>query len=330
MKLLILTLCFPILLFGELKTIKVFVLAGQSNMVGHGKVELGRNPNYNKKAKITKEVKGGIGSLRYLATNSSSKGKYGYLLDSNGKWLVRDDVHIYTTTSGKQTGKLSVGFGKGNWFGPELAFGNLMGNLYNEPVLIIKTAWGGHSLGVNFRPPSSGKPSFKKGNSDDYGKSYENMVSTVKNVCDNLGKHFPDLKEYKPVLTGFGWHQGWNDAGSKEMVKEYDKNFCNLVKDFRKEFDVPNLPFAIANTGMIGFNSKSGGGVDLCNIQLELGNPKKHPEFKGLVKSVETRGFKRSTELSPSGFGYHWNHSAESHYLVGEAMGKAMLELLKK
>jgi hypothetical protein len=27
-------------------------------------------------------------------------------------------------------------------------------------------------------------------------------------------------------------------------------------------------------------------------------------------------------------FGYHWNHNGEIHFLVGEAMGKAMVTLL--
>ena len=57
---------------------------------------------------------------------------------------------------------------------------------------------------------------------------------------------------------------------------------------------------------------------------------KKHPGLTETATSVDTRGFKRTTEQSPSHFGYHWNHSVESHFLVGDAMGKAMVELLKK
>jgi hypothetical protein len=57
--------------------VKVFILAGQSNMVGHGKVEMGRDPAAA--GKKAKEVKGGIGSLRYLVKNDP--GKYGGLVD---------------------------------------------------------------------------------------------------------------------------------------------------------------------------------------------------------------------------------------------------------
>jgi len=56
----------------------------------------------------------------------------------------------------------------------------------------------------------------------------------------------------------------------------------------------------------------------------------KHAEFKGTVITGDTRPFQRSVEESPSGFGYHWNHNGETHYLIGESMAKAMLGLLGK
>jgi hypothetical protein len=88
-----------------------------------------------------------------------------------------------------------------------------------------------------------------------------------------------------------------------------------------------DLPFVIANTGQNGPKTK-GTFAELCQAQLNIGDAAKHPEFKGTVASVETRPFKAEDDRAPSGFGYHWNHSGESHYLVGDAMGKAMVELL--
>ena len=52
------------------------------------------------------------------------------------------------------------------------------------------------------------------------------------------------------------------------------------------------------------------------------------PEFKDNVRYVETRGFFRPAAESPSKFGYHWNENAETYYLIGDGMGKAMIELL--
>jgi len=312
--------------------VKIFILAGQSNMVGHGKVEMGLNPNYDKSSKKSqREIKGGLDCLRSLATAPDTKKRIGHLLGDNGKWNERDDVFVYSTAPGKTTGKLAPGFGKGNWFGPELQFGNLVGDLIDEPILIIKTAWGGHSLGINFRPPASGKPDYKKVKykEENLGASYREMVKIVKDVQANLGTHFPELKGRKTEILGFGWHQGWNDAGSAEMVAEYSENMQNLIRDLRKDLEVPKLPIVIANTGMIGTGGK-GIRNELCEIQLKLGDPKASPDFAGTIRSVDTRSFKRSTEESPSGFGYHWNHSGTSHFKVGEAMGRAMVEFLKK
>jgi alpha-galactosidase len=155
------------------------------------------------------------------------------------------------------------------------------------------------------------------------------MVKIVKDVRANLGTHFPELEGRKTEIVGLGWHQGWNDAGSAEMVAEYAENMKNLIRDLRRDLDVPELPVVIANTGMIGPGGK-GTRAELCEIQLKLGDPKAHPEFAGKISAVETRPFKRSDDESPSGFGYHWNHNAESHFLVGDAMGHAMVGLLKR
>jgi len=348
------------LMAGE-KTVKVFILAGQSNMVGHGKTEYGRNPKYDKNDKSTHhEVKNGIGSLRwYVGKNEAKYGAKGEmpLMDAEGKWLVRDDVFVhFTYEKGKEKGKLKPSFGKGSWFGPEFGFGHIVGNHCKEPVLIIKTAWGGHSLGLNFRPPSSGPYEFPNGVVEKWrknrgkhgvpkdidkhladtakatGQSYRNMMAIIKDVTANMDTHFPELKGHKPRVVGFGWHQGWNDGCSEEMTAEYDKNMTNFIKDVRNELGVPNLPFVIANTGQNGRSEKANKGRfgKLCEIQMAMGDPKKHPEFAGTVISVETRDFKRPTEQSPSGFGYHWNHNGETHFILGKAMGEAMLKLIKK
>ncbi|MFK7850870.1 MAG: sialate O-acetylesterase [Akkermansiaceae bacterium] len=322
-----------LLLFSPLcaaKELKVFILAGQSNMVGHGKVEMGRDPNGGKK-----EVQDGIGSIRWMVNEDpkrfGSEGKLP-LIDSDGKWLKRDDVWIHSTTEkGTEKGSLSTGFGKGNWIGPEFAFGHVVGEAISEPVLIIKTAWGGKDLGVDFRPPSSGNTDLGKGKREP-GTYYREMIKLVKSVMENVDKEFPELKDHTPKLVGFGWHQGWNDGGSKEMVEEYGKNLENLILDVRKDLNAPELRFVIANTGMVGWpkEGKDGGiRAQLCETQLSIADHKKFPAFKGNVAAVETRDFDRPVEQSPSGFGYHWKHNGVSHWLVGEALAEAMLKMSK-
>ena len=311
------------------KKVKVFILAGQSNMVGHGKVEMGRNPKWKKGSKgIPREIKGGVGCLRSLATDPKTAKTYSKFLGSDGKWVERDDVLIDATADGKRRkGKLSVGYGAGNWFGPELGFGFAVGDYLDDPVLIIKTSWGGKDLAVDFRPPSSGSTELGKGKREP-GAYYKKMMDIVKEDLANFEKDFPALKGLKPEIVGFGWHQGWNDGCNKEATAEYEKNMANFIKDVRKDLGVKDLPFVIANTGQNGMKS-TGRFADLCEAQMNMGDPAKHPEFKGTVTSIDTRPFKASEERSVSGMGYHWNHSGESHYLVGNAMGEAMVKLLQ-
>lgn len=58
---------------------------------------------------------------------------------------------------GLATGPLSTGYGaRPTAFGPEYAFGIMLERQLKQPVLIIKTAWGGKSLHYDFRPPSAG------------------------------------------------------------------------------------------------------------------------------------------------------------------------------
>jgi len=59
-----------------------------------------------------------------------------------------------------------------------------------------------------------------------------------------------------------------------------------------------------------------------------VSDPARHRAFAGTVKTVDTRGFWRSVEQSPKNQGYHYNRNAETYMLVGDALGRAMVELL--
>ena len=131
------------------KPLKVFILAGQSNMEGQGSVDHDGN--------------GGKGNLVWSMANSKSAEKMKGLKNEKGEWVVRDDVQISFKVGDKVLkGGLTVGYtgyaadGSRRHMGPELGFGFVLGDFYKEPVLLIKTAWGGKSLYEDFRPPSSG------------------------------------------------------------------------------------------------------------------------------------------------------------------------------
>jgi hypothetical protein len=284
--------------------LKVFVLAGQSNMEGQGTIA--SDPNRN----------GGKGTLEYLVKDPASAPRFQHLRDKDGKWIVRDDVWVWYLG---RTGKLTVGYGaKEDRIGPELGFGLVMGDCFDDQVLLIKTAWGGKSLAQDFRPPSSG---------GEVGPYYRELLQHVKEVLASLKTHFPEYDGRGYELAGFGWHQGWNDRVNQAFNDEYEKNLANFIRDVRKDLGVPKLPFVIAETGMNGPSETHPRALSLMRAQAAVAQ---YEEFKGNVAFVGTRDFYRPPEESPSNQGYHWNSNAETYYLIGTGMGEAMKRLCGK
>jgi hypothetical protein len=236
-----------------------------------------------------------------------------HLKDAAGEWVVRDDVRVdFRTRHEHKKGGLTIGFtgyGGRHHIGPELQFGHVIGDYIDEPVLIIKTAWGGKSLYKDFRPPSSG---------GEVGPYYTQMLAEVRGALARTGEHFPDSEGYE--IAGFVWFQGWNDMCTKPAVPEYEQNLANLIEDVRKELKLPSLPVVIGETGN-------------CNhtvFRAAQAAVAKRPEFKRTVAFVPTERFRRPAKESPNtGHGHHWFGNAESYFLLGDAFGEAMKGLLR-
>lgn len=284
--------------------VKVFILAGQSNMVGAGTIEANQSQL---------DKNGGMGTLRYLIDDPLNTSKYKHLVESSGQWTSRNDVWIADlNNSGPLTLKDKT------TFGPELQFAHVLGDFYENPVLIIKIAWGGKSLYNDFRPPSSGGT---------VGPYYTMMIERVNEVLNNIGQHIPDYNNNGYEIVGFGWHQGWNDRINQSANNEYQKNCVNLINDLRAQFKLPDMPFVIATTGMSGWNETHPRALSLMNAQLAVPNDLRLNN-KNNVAAIDTRDFWRDQSQSPANQSYHWNRNAETYFLIGESMGKAMIKLL--
>ena len=181
---------------------------------------------------------------------------------------------------------------------------------------------GNRALKFDFRPPSSGRTD---PDSQFEGYEYRAMVEGTHKVLKNLDKIVPDYAGQGYELAGFAWFQGHKDSGSSK--EEYEGHLVNLIRDLRKEFKAPDMKVAVATVGFEGFElPESWQGVHAA--QMAVGDPKQHPEFAGNVTSVDTRAFWRSAACSPSGVGYHYNKNAETYALVGDALGRAMVEMM--
>lgn len=309
--------------------IKVFILAGQSNMVGRGESERGNG-----------DVNGAIGSLRYQVVNDNAN--YGQLITNpaspaTSPWVVRSDVKFWWNRADigagpniSKGGLNPQGFGSGpQTFGPEYGFGWMVGDATSQPVLLIKTAWGGKDLVSNFRPP--GAVAARGGVVGGY---YIEMVEQVREILHNLSTEFPSAQHpefaavgYRYQISGFGWHQGWNDSLSTFASNEYEANMVSFITDVRAEFANPALPFSIGTTGM-GGAATSGDRLTVVNAQINVANPSLHPELGGNVFTVDTRPLARTTEQSPTDDTTHWKNNGESMWLIGKGMGEGMVGLL--
>jgi len=292
--------------------VKVFILAGQSNMEGQGVVDLDHPEYYN----------GGRGTLQQVLRDPAKAERFKHVQDSEGRWIVRDDVWCrFKTAQGVKKGRLTIGFtgypGQ-HHIGPEFQFGHVIGDAIEAPVLLVKTAWGGKSLYQDFRPPSSGGQT---------GPYYTKMLAEVREALDNVGAEFPELKGRRCEIAGFVWFQGWNDAfGPEEARAEYEQNLVNLIKDIRKALGRPSLPVVIGELG----NGGESAGPRIMAIRKAQAAAAARPEFKGSVVFVKTTAFARPAEDSPNrGHGHHWYGNAESYFLIGDALGNAMKELVR-
>jgi len=286
--------------------VQVFILAGQSNMEGHGR--------------IAGEQKG---TLETLTKDPATARRYKHLLDDEGQWIVRDDVYL-SYYDGKT--KLTIGKSASHGaIGPELAFGWTVGDYIRAPVLLIKFGPGGTSLAGPWRPPSSGDAGEIKRGEKGVGSQYDVLMAGTKKALANLWADFPELEGREYELIGFGWHQGWNDGCSAGDVAEYENNMINFIKDVRRDLEAPGLPFVIGGSGFGGWQQSIPRRLGIMKAQEAAAQ---HPEFTGTVQYVETRSFFRDGPVSPRPIRYHWCCNAESYYLVGEGMGLAMIELL--
>ncbi|MES2982258.1 MAG: sialate O-acetylesterase [Verrucomicrobiota bacterium] len=390
----------------EAKPLKVFILAGQSNMEGHARIEtfdyVGEDPAT---APLLKKMRGPDGKPAV----------------ADHVWISYLTGHYEGNANGEGTGKLTAGFGErgskptqdGGKIGPEFTFGLAMDAALKEPVLIIKTAWGGRSLNTQFRPPSAGPYEFseaqielmkkqgkdieaeKAKKAEESGRFYRFMIDHVKSVLADPKRVCP---AYNPAdgyeISGFVWFQGFNDLvdgstyptgpdGKTRDYSKYSEWMAHLIRDVRKDLAAPKMPVVIGVLGIDGLNANS----STLAFREAMAAPASLPEFKGNVAAVQTAPFwpeelaaidKKRAQVKQMGYmlkvkdknsankdgtmdeaqqkeyltkyeaelitpeeaamwkrgasnaGYHYMGCAKTFALIGEALAKANLTMMKE
>ena len=294
------------------KPLKIYILVGQSNMEGQADLRV----------------------LDYLKDDPDTRGLHETIFDADGNHATIPNTWISYLTGGPDgdengnrevSGTLQIGYGTqfrrdyskpGTKIGPELGFGYAMQQFSREPVLIIKVAWGGQSLNIDFRSPSSGEYPKTESNANQFdtaekrdriaartGNRYRQMIAHVKHVLSDISRVYPEYKSRSGYeLSGFAWFQGWNDMVDRSTYPtrdqpggydNYSKWLANFIRDVRNDLDAPSMPFAI---GVMGI----GGPIELHeeryqqihqNFNTAMAAPAHLDEFKGNVAAVETNQF---------------------------------------
>ena len=172
---------------------------------------------------------------------------------------------------------------------------------------------------------------------------YRMMTEQVKSVLGDLKSHHPAYDESAGHdLAGFVWFQGFNDQFSDAFCDNYRDNMVTFVKDVRKEYDAPDMPFVIGVMGT-GVTAEKVGENRVSVGQREAARA---PEFKDNVSSVESYEVYDLSAMEVFKKGWQ-NHFAEwcavgsdrpYHYLgsgkffvrFGDALATSMGTLIEK
>ncbi len=325
------------------KPVQVFILLGQSNMVGLGHI-----------GPVTKKE-----SLEYAVKTAK---KYPYLVDAAGNWVAWRNIRFVRVMDGRG-GRMALfnnepmTVARCRTIGPEFGIAHEVGDYIashsDAPVMILKSCIGNRSIGWDLLPPGSKGYDFtekdrKTGKEVTYtyagykqspmkwvkgttpkpigwyaGKQYDDDVANAKTVLADLKKYYPGATKYE--VAGFFFWQGEKDCGDVGLSSHYEENLVNFIKSVRKDFNAPNAPFVMATLGEAS-KGISGNEGKVLEAQLAVdGTSGKYPEFKGNVGTV----YSHPMAQGGSGNG-HYGGKAEVYMDVGQAMGQEMVKLLGK
>jgi hypothetical protein len=181
--------------------VKVFIMLGEANMVGAGLIE------------------GDVeGSLEYTVY---TKNRFSHLKsqDQTGWEIPRMDVRyvaVHNDFEVVENNWLQINEARG-YFGPEVQFGYVMGEIFDEPVLVIKAAHGRNSLGGEMLPPGSEPFEYDGYVYAGYGDSprkwepgtsriatswragafYDQNVDNAKRILRNINAYYPGASTYE-------------------------------------------------------------------------------------------------------------------------------------
>lgn len=200
--------------------VKVFIFAGQSNMVGadaHAK-RIDQFPMFQGAGAVQEDVLfatlATTNSTTHAATHGNAPASWGPLAPSDS-------------------------------FGPEITFARMVKKHDDAPIAIIKSAIGGTNLAFDWNPsaPEQGQKLYPR---------------TLKLIQDSLQEL--DRRGVRYQLEAVIWHQGENDMLDRKLNAHYAERLTQLIAQLRTDLHAPSLPWFIGEVsekGIWGMDNRS-------------------------------------------------------------------------
>jgi Carbohydrate esterase, sialic acid-specific acetylesterase/Immunoglobulin I-set domain len=299
----------------------MFLLAGQSNMEGNVDTTLFQSLMADLASAANTDINARLAErIRYWHqdTNNGYAG-YGYspqmaafeaaeLVRLNAAGLVGADLSTPNTKvlCSRNAAAVSPLFVSslptkcGNAFGPELVFGQALSKAGYSSTSLIKVAYGGTNLYVNWRSPLSGGA---------VGPLYTELRARIQSLNLAPASVNPSCKTQGCRWSAFVWFQGENDSFDSANGLSYEQNLKNLIADVRSDVGSPTLPVVIVQTGT--WAQSMAFGKNVAAAQSAVVSADKHAR---LVNTSDLSGF------------YHYDSAAQ--LIMGERIALAVRALL--
>ncbi len=220
-----------------LPPLKIYFLAGQSNMVGPGSND----------------------ELETLAPPLRAP---------------REDA--WCVFSRHVPGPLGPGFGfrPGN-FGPELSLGHILGEELDAPLLFFKSATGGRTLQRDFRPPSAvARAGGAVGPL--YDRMLRHFHHLVENLEEVYPAYAGQGFEIAAFVWFQGESDCVAFEGERGFFEDYEANLRDLIADVRADTGVEDLPVIVVQINDSGVWDSKGGGPVVRAAQRQVAEEDPH------------------------------------------------------
>ncbi len=313
--------------------IDIYIIAGQSNAVGHTRF-LGTGYESYVRNSAPEIGNGGFTHVHYAGNSRTDTNNHTVLVNNDKPWQ-----------------KTTLGFGSNeNNIGPELGMAKALSAYYNETsgrnAGIIKFAHGGTSI----RNITSGQNAFGNWVSPSYaqslGLSYNDGDITgalYRGLLEQVKRNISELEAYGGFtqinIRGLYWMQGESD---RSQPAEYKKAFTFFVEDLRKDLSDIMLEFTGGESdlgasemgifvGAIsrGYNisdstTENNVNVPFINIQKQLAVDIENCYFVDNTEYAITKWDNASGVITLGSDMHHWN--AKDMFDIGKNVGEMMFD----